>query len=424
MVGTHLRTIVELSAEGEGPEVDDELVAKIPPIVDMDAHVVEPADLWSSRLPSKYAQEGPHVELLPAGDPVLVDGKYHDRPVAEGKIAAWWFYEGNPYTIKRLIAAAGYPADEITIDAITFDEMRRGCWDPAARVVDNAMNGVERQMCFPNYPRFCGQLFLGGKDKDLAHLCVQAYNDWMVEEWAGPTGGRLIPLCILPLWDVELAVAEIYRNAARGVRTVAFSEMPSYLGLPSLYSRYWDPLFAACEDTSTVIAMHIGSGSLTPPIASDAPLANQQIVLFGNSICSLTEYLLSGVLHRFPRLKLLYAESQIGWLPFFLDRIDDSWVTHRGWNNSHDMCPELPSSYYSDHVVSCFFRDPVGIEMLDRIGVDNVVFETDYPHQDGTWPHTRAIAAAQFGHLDASVIEKIARGTAIRFLGLPDLEPA
>ena len=107
------------------------------------------------------------------------------------------------------------------------------------------LNGVEAQLGFPNYPRFCGQLFLRGKDRDLALLCVQAYNDWMVEEWGGESGGRLIPLCLIPLWDAKLAASEVRRNASRGCRAAAFSELPSYLGLPSIYSGHWDPFFAA-----------------------------------------------------------------------------------------------------------------------------------------------------------------------------------
>ena len=97
-------------------------------------------------------------------------------------------------------------------------------------------------------------MFLWGKDKELARLCVEAYNDWMVEEWCGTSDGRLIPLCLVPLWDVALAVAEVRRNAARGVRAVAFSELPAYLDLPSIYTGYWDPFFAACAETGTVLS--------------------------------------------------------------------------------------------------------------------------------------------------------------------------
>jgi predicted TIM-barrel fold metal-dependent hydrolase len=401
----------------------DERLARIPAIVDVDAHVVEPPDVWTSRLPARYRDIGPRVVYAPAGEIKLVGSSYIEAPGTEGPDAAWWFYEDRQTSLKRYIAAAGVPADEVTLSGVTYEDMRPGCFKVPERIADMTINGVQAQMCFPNYPRFCGQMFLWGKDKELAKLCVEAYNDWMVEEWCGGSDGRLIPLCIVPLWDVQLAAAEVRRNAARGVKAVAFSELPSYLDLPSIHSGYWDPFFAACQETGTVLSMHIGSGTKTPKTSDDAPAAVQGTIIFGNSVGSLVDFLFSGVLHRFPNLKLLYAEAQIGWIPYVLERTDDVWHTHRGWAHGQDKCPELPSTYYYRQVYSCFFKDPVGVSVLDRVGVDNVLFETDYPHQDGTWPQSREAAALQFGHLPQDQIDKIARGNAIKLLGLklPDM---
>lgn len=393
-------------------------VDRIPPIIDVDAHVVEPPGVWADRLPARYRDAGPRIELLPAGTPILDGGGYIESPGETGDPVAWWHYEDHYYSVKRLIAAAGYPAEEITMGGVTYDQMRPGCWRQADRLADMTLNGVEAQLCFPNYPRFCGQLFMRGKDRDLALLCVKAYNDWMVDEWCGGSGGRLIPLCLVPLWNARLAADEVRRNASRGVRAVAFSELPAYLGLPSLYSGEWEPFFAACAETGTVVCMHIGSGTKTPQTSADAPDAVAATIIFGNSIASMTDYLLSGVLHRHPALKLMYAECQIGWIPYLLERIDDVWETHRGWSNSKEHCPELPSTYYYRQIHSCFFKDTVGVELLDRVGADNVMFETDYPHQDGTWPHSRQAAASQFGHLSDDLIHKLARGNAAALFGL------
>jgi predicted TIM-barrel fold metal-dependent hydrolase len=407
-----------MTEQAVGPDVLSERLAKIPPIVDMDSHVVEPPNLWSDRLPNQLRDAGPRIEYAPAGQVRLVDGKYIETPGTAGPNAAWWVYEDTRTQIKRYIASAGVPAEEVTNEGITYDDMRPGCWIPSQRLADMDLNGVQAQMCFPNYVRFCGQIFLWARDRQLARLCVEAYNDWMVDEWCGASGGRLIPLCLVPLWDVDLAVAEIRRNAARGVRAVAFSELPAYLDLPSLHSRYWDPFFAACQETGTVIAMHIGSGTRTPQTSADAPGAVGGTIIFGNSVASMTDFMYSGVLHRFPGLKLLYAEAQIGWIPYLLERIDDVWETHRGWSHGQDNCPEPPSTYYYRQITSCFFKDPVGVELLAKVGVDNVTFETDYPHQDGTWPRSREEAALQFGYLEQDLIDKIARGNAIRLLGL------
>jgi predicted TIM-barrel fold metal-dependent hydrolase len=393
----------------------------IPWIVSLDDHVVEPPDVWTKRLPAKYRDVGPHIVMAPPGTPVLDGGTYREAPGTDGDPVAWWFYEDQQYSVKRLIAAAGYPAEEIGFDAITFDQMRPGCWQPQARLDDMTMNHVEASLAFPNYPRFCGQIFLKGEDKELARLCVEAYNDWQVEEWCAGSGGRLIPLCLIPLWDVELAAAEVRRNAARGVRAVAFSELPPWLGLPSIHSRYWDPFFAACAETDTVVAMHIGSGTKTINSSDDAPDAVQAVNMFANSALSLIDFLFSGVLVRFPQLKLLYAEAQIGWIPYVLERVDDVWDVHRGWSQSQRNVSEPPSQYYYRQVVSCFFKDGVGVENLDRVGRDNIAFETDYPHQDSTWPNTHQVAKELFGHLDAETVHKIVRGNAIRFLGLEGL---
>lgn len=399
-------------------DVLQERLTRIPPIIDVDAHVVEPRDVWTSRLPAKYRDVGPRIVYAPAGDTKLVGSSYIEAPGTEGPDVAWWFYEDKQVSLKRYIAAAGFDAEDVGMQGVTYENMRPGCYKTADRLLDMDLNGVEAQLCFPNFPRFCGQIFIWGKDKELSLLSVRAYNDWMVEEWCGTSGGRLLPLCIVPLWDVQLAVQEVGRNAARGVRAVAFSELPAYLGLPSIHSRYWDPFFAACAETGTVVCMHIGSGTKTPQTSDDAPEAVAGTIIFGNSVASLTDFLFSGVLHRFPTLKLMYAEAQIGWIPYVLERADDVWHTHRGWAHGQDNCPELPSTYYYRQVYSCFFKDAVGVSMLDQVGVDNVLFETDYPHQDSTWPDTREAAALQFGYLPQDQIDKIARGNAIKLFGL------
>ncbi|MFA9565675.1 MAG: amidohydrolase family protein, partial [Acidimicrobiales bacterium] len=252
----------------------------------------------------------------------------------------------------------------------------------------------------------------------LSKLCVEAYNDWMVDEWCGGSAGRLIPLCIVPLWDVELAAAEIRRNADRGARAVAWSELPAWLGLPSIHSGEWDPFFQACEETGTVICMHIGSGTKTVTTSADAPTIVTANMIAANSAASMIDWLFSGKLAQFPDLNLLYAECQIGWIPYFVERADDTWETHQ-WAQGEARTAEPPSTYYHRQIHSCFFKDTVGVALLDKVGVDNVMFETDYPHQDGTFPESRQIAERLFGHLDAATIRKIARDNAI---GLFDLD--
>jgi predicted TIM-barrel fold metal-dependent hydrolase len=306
----------------------------------------------------------------------------------------------------------------MTMSPMTYDEMRPGCYEPKARIEDMEMNWVEASLAFPTFPRFCGQTFLEAKDRELAMACVVAYNDWMVEEWCADSGGRLIPLCLIPLWDADAAAAEVRRNAARGVRAVCFSEIPPHLGLPSIHSGQWDPFFAACAETGTVVCMHIGSSSKMPATSGDAPPAVAVTLSFGNAMSSMSDFLFSGVLVRFPTLKLAYSEGQIGWIPYILERADDVWRDHRAWGGVRDLVPEPPSTYYYRQIFGCFFRDRHGIDSLDVVGVDNTTFETDYPHTDSTWPNTKQVAEELMGDLPPDVVHKLVRGNAIRMLEL------
>jgi predicted TIM-barrel fold metal-dependent hydrolase len=393
------------------------MTSTIPPIVSVDDHLIEPPGVWQDRVPAKYKSVAPRLETLPADAFRKVSGAYVANASPTGPPAAWWHYEDRYYPVIRYIAQAGYPPSDDDNHVVTLDDMRPGCWQPKARLDDMTLNGVEASLCFPNYPRFCGQIFNEAQDHELAMLCVKAYNDFIVEEWCAGSEGRLIPLCLIPLWDVPAAAAEVRRNAARGVRAVAFSELPAWLDLPSIWSGHWDPFFQACEETGTVVTMHIGSGTRTTITSPDAPQVVSTVMIFANSAASMVDYLQSGILARYPTLKLLYAECQIGWIPFILERADDAWQTHL-WAHDDRLAGELPSSHYKDRVFSCFFKDNVGIDLLDRIGADQVLFETDYPHSDGTWPNTPQVAEKLFGHLDQPTVDKIARGNAIKLLGL------
>lgn len=303
---------------------------------------------------------------------------------------------------------------------ITFDDMRPGCFDPVARLADMDVAGIEASMNFPNmFVRFCGQTFMEGQDKELGLACVRAYNDWTVEEWCAGSGGRLVPCIILPLWDVALCVQELERNIERGVRAVTFPEIPPYLGLPSIHGDDWEPFFSLAEDAGVVLAMHIGSGSKLPTTSPDAPGAVVNTLTQLNAALALTDWLFSGKLVTHPKLKLYLGESQIGWIPFILERADAVWDIHRSWNEvTGTRVPERPSSYFASNFFVSFFDDPHGIASLDAIGVDTVMYETDYPHADTTWPECQETAAKLLDGLDDATVDKIVRGNASRMLGL------
>jgi predicted TIM-barrel fold metal-dependent hydrolase len=394
-----------------------------PKIVSVDDHVIEPANVWQDRLPEKYKAIGPHVVREKIAEMTFVGGKFDYRSAApgeEGTYCDWWVYEDLKVPQTRLSAAAGYPRAEVTVSPITYDDMRPGCFDPVERLKDMDINHVEASLSFPSFPRFCGQTFLEAKDRELADLCVRAYNDWQFEEWCAGTNGRLIPLPVIQLWDAQLAATEVERNAARGGHAICFTEIPPFLGLPSIHDAggYWDPLFRTCAETETVICMHIGSSSKMPSTSADAPAAVGSTLTYMNAAMSLTDYLMSGVFERFPKLQVAYSEGQIGWIPYVLERADKVWAENRAWGGVADKVLVPPSQAYREHVFGCFFDDPHGLASIEAIGVDTITFETDYPHSDSTWPDTLEVAQRIMKDLDDETIYKIVRGNAIRMLRL------
>ena len=376
-------------------------------IISVDDHVVERPEIWTERLPRRFREVGPRVERRKIMyTPMLADhmeNSSRNRSAFsfddDGEWADIWFYEDLQMPILLPSACVGWDKKELRTVPILWEEMRPGCYDPVERLADMDVNGVEASLCFPNMlVRFCGQRFLAGSDKELALLCVRAYNDWIVEEWAGASGGRLVPLCIVPLWDAELAAAEVHRNAKRGVRAACFSELPVNLGMPSIHSGFWEPFIAACAETGTTIHLHIGSGSRLTGTTEDAPTGVITMLSFVTPAMALSDWLLSGHFVRRPELRVALAESNVGWLPYVLERADNRWSEDRGYQPEWKMFDGPPSSYFARNMSCSFFNDRAGLLHIAKVGVrnnfsfDNLTFETDYPHSDGSWPESQALA--------------------------------
>jgi predicted TIM-barrel fold metal-dependent hydrolase len=393
-------------------------VRPLPRIVSLDDHVMEPPELWQNRLPRKYLDVGPRVERRRFSGMELKGGVFKPVYDPEGPMEGdVWLFEDLVLPIAKNWTAAGLDYAEHSTDPNTFDQMRPGAYEIGARLKDMDIDGVEAQMCFPNaFVRFCGQTFTEAKDRELGLVCVKTYNDWIIEEWCGESGGRQIANCIVPLWDADLAAAEVRRNAARGAKAVAFSEMPSYLNYPSIHTDFWEPFFEACAETGTVISMHIGSGSRLTTTSADAPQGLINVLTFNTALLAVADWLFSGVLVRHPELQLLFAEAQIGWVPFLLERADRSREVAAAWGE-FDL-PELPSTYFHRQCHCTFFDDPHGLRSLAEVGYDNAMFETDFPHNDSTFPHSMKRVEEFSSILDEDLLEKVVRGNAIKLMGL------
>jgi predicted TIM-barrel fold metal-dependent hydrolase len=387
-------------------------------LISVDDHVLEPPDLWTSRLPSKYRDIGPR----------LVD---HQGGQA-------WAYEKLREPVSGLSATAGTDVAEWSMGAVTYDSMRPGFYDPVARLDDMDTAGILASMCFPSFARFCGQAFWEAEDKDLALLCVKAYNDWMVEEWCGSAPGRFIPLTIIPLWDPRLAADEIRRNAARDVHAFCFSENPEPLGLPTIWDpeRYWNPVWDACQETDTIVCMHIGSSSRFPGISKDLPWSfNQAWAAATITSGTLLTWIFGPVFKEFPGVRIALSEGGIGWIPYIMERAQQiidrrgalllrgeevDRATRQFVSNparALDLRGFDLADTFKDHVFGCFIDDLHGVDNIRAIGIDNVMIETDYPHSDSTWPNCIKHAHDQLDRnatLTDEEKHKILRGNAER----------
>lgn len=391
----------------------------LPLIISVDDHVMEPKGLWQEQLPPSMRATGPRV----VQERVKLEfsgGHYgftRDHP--DGEWCDVWLFEDAAVPTGLLHGPAGLPREEQRNVAARYEDLRPGTWDQAARLEDMTANHVEAAVNFPNiFPRFAGQGFLERDDKDLALACLRIYNDWIVEDWCGGAGrGRLIPLALVPLWDPVLAAEEVRRCAAKGCHAIAFSENPSKLGCATMYSGEWDVLWQACEETETTVSMHIGSSSSMPATSDDAPLATSMSLYAQNAEGSLADWVFSGTLARFPDLAIAYAESQVGWMPFLLERLD---AVHREGRGGVGGSGPLPSEQVRGRVYGCVFDDLFGLKVRDEIGVGQVLFETDYPHSDGTFPDSRKVAHSLFAAagMDAAECAAVLRGNAVEAFGL------
>ena len=398
-------------------------------IISVDDHLVQPPDVWQKRLPAKLRDRGPKVAAGAGGNLRLFLSRFGIAPdtfatadIDLDEAGDAWVYDGNVFPTTGASVVGGQAMSDLrTIMAFRYAELAPELFDPIARTKAMDTDGVLASLCFPmsEFPRFCGQSFLEADDKELALLCVRAYNDYVLDEWCGAAPDRHIPLIIVPLWDPAAAAAEIERTAAKGARAVAFSEDPFRLGLPSIHDRdrHWDPVFAAAQDAEMPLCTHIGSGSWTPPAPADQPftvgLANTTTL----STLTAYEWLLSDVFVRFPRLRLVLSEGGIGWLPHVLEHADYVWHRHGRWTGS--TLPEPPSTYFPDHVFGCFIDDIFGAKHVRDIGVDNCMLETDYPHADSSWPNTMAMAEDRLDYLTDDELRKVTTGNASRVFRFP-----
>jgi predicted TIM-barrel fold metal-dependent hydrolase len=374
-------------------------------VISVDDHLVEPPDMFEGRMPAHLADRAPKIVETRQGHQL-------------------WEFDGQRYTQVGMNAVAGRRRDAVTLEPTRFEDMRRGCFDIDARIKDMDLNGVWASLNFPSQiTGFSGRVFSQASDPELGLAVTRAFNDWVYEAWWGPYPDRIIPCGITYLTDPELGAAEIRRNAERGFRSVTLPERPHRIGLPSIFSGYWDPIVAACAETQTVISLHVGSSGM-PDMPEDGPLLQLGATLFGQmSLTSCAEWIWSGLPVRFPDVQIAMSEGGIGWVAMLLDRLDNV-VDRSGYGRDYSTSgPQgaglRPAEVLRRNFWFCTIDDPSTIETRHAIGVDHVMVEVDYPHGDSTWPDTQDVIEAAWGHLPADDLRKLTHENAARLFRWP-----
>ena len=359
-------------------------------IISVDDHVVEPPDTFTGRMPVKFAQRAPRVVT---GD----DG------------GETWVYDDVRMPQIGFSAVVGRPSSEYSNEPTRYDEMRRGAWDVHARVADMDLDGVYASLNFPSFLAGFGggRLQTVTKDLELALATVRAWNDWHLEAWCGAYPDRFIPSQLPWLHDPVLGAEEIRRNAARGLPRGDVPRVPGQARAAirahrALGPRSWRR--ARRRGPSSVYTRARGDPS--PPRRRTRP-PRWSPSLFGiYAMMPAADWLFSLVPVRFPGLRICMSEGGIGWVAGMLDRLDHIMAyqdAYGGWVGT-DLSP---SEVFQRNFWFCALDNPSSYCQLERIGVENVMCEVDYPHPDTTWPNTQPLLARHMESLPAQTIESI-----------------
>jgi predicted TIM-barrel fold metal-dependent hydrolase len=363
-------------------------------VVDADSHVNEPAGVWQERVPSGLRARAPRM-----------------TEDDEGRIL--WLFEDGARAHRVTTACAGYDESTYTAEGARWSDIRPGSYDAGERLADMELDMIQAQVLYPSLAPH-PQMF--GTDPELQNACVRAYNDW-INEFSAAAPDRLVGLPLAPATGVDDMVAEWRRVAARGDRGMVISCYPSGASTPTAED---DKFWAEVQDWDYAIHIHFGFAAgvaLSSPTGvgylTSAALIDMGIGMYR----PLADLVYDGLFERFPRLKIVAVEAGIGWIPYFLHHLDDNFLRRRF--RAGVQLGRMPSEYFRDHVWATFIEDPCGIHDRHRIGVDRIMWSTDYPHTNSNWPNSQRIAAYEFRDVPDDERLRIMRDNAVELYRLP-----
>ncbi len=343
------------------------------PLVSADSHVVEPGDLWTARLGTRWGDRVPRVVVGHGG--------------AAG--AVFVCEDVPPFGIGAFSGADVDPEELPAHFTAGYERVRPGGWDPVARLRDQDRDGVCAEVV---YPSLALQLFRI-RDPAFQAATFRAYNDWLAE-YCAAAPDRLAGVAMIPLHDVAAGVTELERARALGLRggliwSAAPDDRP--YGDPA-----YEPLWSAAEATGMPLSLHLGTGA-TPLAATAGNMAVAYMFTVHAAQRSIAQMIFGGVLDRHPRLRIVSVENDVGWIPHFLLRLDHAGEKFRALIPHRLSLP--PSEYVRRQLSATFQEDRIGIRLRDVLGPAMLLWASDYPHTDSTWPRSRQVIARDLGDL-------------------------
>jgi predicted TIM-barrel fold metal-dependent hydrolase len=375
-------------------------------IIDCDAHFTEPPDLWTSRAPAAYAGRLPVQKTIDGRTGWFLDGD------------AWASIGGN--TIQQ-----GHKKILGSHVVQPFSDVDPAAWSVKERLELMDEQGIHAAVIYPNGVGFASNHIFAVEDLDLRQAILQIYNDFFADI-QDESGGRLLPQAMLPIWDMELTVAEMQRMAERGIRGFTLSDKPEMIGLPELWEDYYTPMWDTFEQTRSVANFHIGAGASREDMESirgarfktreqrladeaeerrrnpgkvatwwnefdlQRRLAVHATQMYMSNVRIIVNLCMSNLFDRHPGLKIVSAESGIGWVPFILEASEWQYDEMVTLPEEVAHAKRRPTDYFRDHLyVMWWFEKSGPAKLIEDVGVNNVLVETDVPHPTCLYPTAR-----------------------------------
>jgi predicted TIM-barrel fold metal-dependent hydrolase len=385
-------------------------------LISADSHLEIDSRWWRDRVPTQYRDQAPRVVRLPDGSDA-------------------WLIEGQPLRQVPFDLYGGKGRDVWKPFGQNY-ETTPGTGPAEQRIREQDQDGIDAEVLFPGQasgPNFWRNI----RDDEAYKACVRAYNDFLIEEYCPTNPQRLLALGVIPMTNLNDALAEMEHIRKGGLHGMALNSFPSGKGLPTPED---DTFWKEALDMQMPICVHQefnrdgprGGAVLRYPKQLDnksgrlGPLTDlaAQTARFGRlGFLNAVQMALDGLFERFPSLQIFFAETQIGWIPWAYEMADIRYERHRYWAEQvlgWKPLPKKPTDYLREHILWGFQQDSVGVRLRDLMGVDKLIWATDFPHQESEFPHSDRVIAKNFTGVPEDEVRMMVADNAIRFFRLSD----